>query len=134
MSQLSRLLLTLSLFLYSAGCGLNPKAPDSASDPNPLFESISITSTALNGRIFHGGILVVSHATGTISVCWKTCEVIGKTEPSGSHDLVLTEGGNMRVYVENVATGRIAACDLEADEWMSGFKGGKCAEVGTATR
>jgi len=99
----------------------------------PAFESISITATALNGRVWRGGILVVGHSTDTISVCWKTCEVIGKTEPSGSHDLVLTDGGNLRVYVENVATGRVDVCDMESDGEMTEFKGGKCAEVGSAT-
>jgi hypothetical protein len=130
--RFSKIALIVAMLLACAGCGLNKKLADAESGPNPAFESISITSTAMNGRVFHGGILIVSHATGTISVCWKTCQAIGQTAPSGSHDLVLTDGGNLKVYVANVATGHVATCDLESDDWMSVFKGGKCADVGTA--
>jgi hypothetical protein len=121
--------------IFCTSCGPVSKVAAIANTPEPAFESISITSTAMNGRIFRGGILVVSHASGTVSVCWKNCQIIGKTEPSGPHDLVLTDGGNMNVYVENIATGRVTACDMESvDNWMSGFKSGKCSDVGIAAR
>jgi hypothetical protein len=130
-------LLTLvpTILVFCASCGPVSKGGAIANASEPAFESISITSTAMNGRIFRGGILVASHATGTISVCWKKCQVIGRTEPSGAHDLVLTDGGNMRVYLENVVTGRVTVCDMASvDDWMSGFKSGQCSEVGVAAR
>lgn len=122
--------LILALLMLCAGCGLNNRRVEDAGGPS--FESISITATALNGRIWRGGILMVSHATGAVSVCWTKCETIGHTGPSGPHDLVLTDGGNLRVYLENVATGHVEVCNMESDDEMTEFKAGRCIEVGYA--
>jgi hypothetical protein len=127
-----RIALALAMLVVTAGCGLNQKsdAPRAAL----AFVSSPFVSTAINGRFYWGGVLMVSHATGSISVCWKTCQVIGKTEPSGPQDLELSPGGNFKVYVSNLATGHVVACDIETDDFADNFKNGRCSDAGTATR
>ncbi len=89
----------------------------------------------MNGAIHYpGGLLMVSHATGSISVCWDKCRAIGKMEPTGVQDLVLSNDGHFGVYIANVATGHFLTCVVKTDDWATGFKAGSCHEVGTAER
>ncbi len=99
------------------------------------FASIPLTAYSINGAIeFHAGILMVSHATGTISNCWKTCTAIGKTEPSGPQDLSLSASDGFEAYVANMATGHVVTCVVEADSDATKFKSGHCDEVGAGSR
>jgi hypothetical protein len=113
-------------------CGMTPATTNIAPSG---FSSAPITTSSVNGAVtYSAGLLVVSHKTGSISNCWKTCKVIGKTEPSGPLDLVLTPAGGFRVYVTNNATGHVVSCQVEAtDGWATDFKSGQCKEVGAAT-
>jgi hypothetical protein len=130
----SRVALVAAMLILCSGCELGDKSPVSQHSSSG-FAAIPVTGSSLNGAItYHGGILVASHGTGTISVCWKTCKVIGKTEPSGTQDLVLSGAGNFSVYVANVATGHVMTCGIETDEWAREFKGGHCEEIGIAAR
>jgi hypothetical protein len=119
------------LTLALCACGLKTSTDTSTS----AFSTAPITTSSVNGAVtYSAGILVVSHRTGSISNCWKTCRVIGKTEPSGPLDLVLTPAGGFKVYVTNIATGHVVSCQVEAtDGWATDFKRGECKEVGAAT-
>jgi hypothetical protein len=123
------IVLTAAILILCSGCGLNDKSMEASQG----FVTIPITSNNSYGGGFYAGILMVSHATGSISVCWKTCTVIGQTKPSGPQDLVLS-GGRMEVHVANVATGHVVSCSIDTDEFVTEFKGGHCNEVGTASR
>lgn len=99
------------------------------------FVSIPLTAYSINGAIeFHAGILMVSHATGAISNCWKTCTAIGKTEPSGAQDLSLSASEGFKAYVANMATGHVVACVVETDSDVTKFKAGHCEEIGEGSR
>jgi hypothetical protein len=133
-SSTSKIALTALVLVVGAGCGLLDGPADRSKSPTPAFATIPVTGSNLYGGSFYGGILVVSHETGSISVCSQTCRVIGKTEPSGPEDLVLN-GGQYEVHVVNVATGHVISCSVNTSgENDTTSEAGHCNEVGTAAR
>ncbi len=129
-----KIALTMALLACCAGCGLTGESFGGAKESSQAFATIPLTWSNMQGGRYYAGMLVVSEATGTISVCWKACKVIGKTGPAGPQDLVLGSGDNLSAYVTNIATGHVVSCKVDSDEWASVFKGGHCDEVGTAER
>src|SRR5262249_27845277 len=115
--------------LVCAGCDVQdqqadiaPAKPASADAENAQkFSSISLSSTNLNGGTFSGGVLIVSHATGDISVCFDVCHPIGKIEPTKAQDLVLNASGRMGVYLTNTTTGRVVLCQAEFTPFVDRF-------------
>jgi hypothetical protein len=73
--------LALAISVVFAGCARSAKSSD-ASPATAAFAAIPLDGSSVNGAFsYYLGVLVVGRTTGTISVCFKTCQVIGKTEP-----------------------------------------------------
>ena len=122
-----------ALLLVCSGCDPNAPLPAIATASGPAFATIPLKATNMYGGGFSGGVLIVSHESGAVSVCYKNCTLIGKVAPAGANDLVLDNTAGYGAYITNVITGHVAECLVDIDD-DNKFKGGHCEEIGMASR
>jgi hypothetical protein len=119
-----------------AGCSGRPNQPrvanHSAAGAGQDFSTVGLGGSNMYGGRFSAGVLVVSHSTGVVSSCWKTCIKIGTIDRSGPGELSLESVSGFQVYITNLVSGHVVHCEVESDGFAESFGGGKCEDVGSA--